>query len=236
VGVPSDYPLHAGQRTFTVRDLVQSEAAICRDGQELTFTLIGMVHYLDTDTRWQSHDGHRWDFERLIREELKQPVIGAACGGTHRLMGLSYAVQRRHEEGKEIRGQWSRAEIFIDDFIEYAWQLQNPDGSMSTQWFEGRADSGDVDRKVRTTGHILEWLVYATPEDQLQEERMVRCVRFLVQAMLQNRDRAWDVGPKGHALRALAQYHRRVFPDSPSPWQGSATAGRAPSQTPSARR
>ena len=67
--------------------------------------LIGLVHYLPPDTTWKNNMGQTFDIPRLIREELKQPIVGAACGGTHRLMGFSYAVQKRKKQGLPITGQ-----------------------------------------------------------------------------------------------------------------------------------
>lgn len=223
VGVPKNYPLHVNGRRFTVSDLIESEMAACRTGQELTFTLIGLSHYLPTDSTWKASDGQPWDFERLIREELGQPVVGAACGGTHRLMGLSYALAQRRREGLPEDGQWNRAAIFINDFVDYAWRLQNRDGSFSTQWFEGREDNNDLDRKLQTSGHIMEWLVFNATEEQLQDERVDRGIAFLAGAMLSGRGNQWQVGPKGHALRAMSLYHRRVFV-SDRPWIANRTA------------
>jgi hypothetical protein len=228
VGVPQDYPLHAGGRKFTVADLIAHEQRECRSGEELTFTLIALAHYIDTDAEWQSKDGETWDFERLLQEELAQPVVGAACGGTHRLMGLSHALRIRKEENLPITGQWARAETFINDFTEYAWKLQNRDGSMSTEWFEGRGDNRDLDRKIQTTGHIVEWMLCHTPDEQLQDERLVRAVRFLASAMSRHPSSEKAIGPKGHALRSLALYAQRVFKD-PRPWdpQQETQEGRA---------
>ena len=159
--------------------MVESEMLACRSGEELTFSLIGLSHYLDTDTIWLNADGETWSFERLIKEELSQPIVGAACGGTHRLMGFAHALRKRRAAGKPITGQWKRAEIFMKDFEKYAYRLQNRDGSMSTDWFEGREDNGDMDRKIQTTGHMVEWLLTITPDAKLQEPRLVNAVRFL---------------------------------------------------------
>ncbi|QDV41761.1 hypothetical protein Enr13x_16040 [Stieleria neptunia] len=215
--VPTDYPLYAGKMKYDVTALIESEKRACKAGEELTFTLIGLSHYLDTDSRWVADDGTRWDFERLIEEELKQPIVGSACGGTHRLMGYTHALRKRRAEGKPITGQWKRAEIFTDDFVNYAYSLQNRDGSMSTNWFDGRADNGNVDRKVQTTGHIVEWLLTVTPDDQLQDRRLVAAVAFLLRSMGSDLDHDWSIGPKGHALRSLAMYHQRVF-RAGTPW------------------
>lgn len=228
--VPFDYTLYAGDNRYTVGDLIESEMLACRSGEELTFTLIGLSHYLDTDIAWRNSDGEVWDFERLIREELSQPIVGAACGGTHRLMGYAHALRKRRAEGKPITGQWKRAEIYTRDFINYAYQLQNRDGSMTTDWFEGREDNGDLDRKIQTTGHIVEWLLTITPDSQLQDRRLVSAVRFLLKSMYEERGRDWSIGPKGHALRSLAMYYERVYRSGPA-WRSPRTA-----QSPRSRR
>ncbi|MCA9136625.1 MAG: hypothetical protein KDB00_07695 [Planctomycetales bacterium] len=215
--VPTSYPLHAGKMKYDVAALIEAEKRACKAGEELTFTLIGLSHYLDTDSTWIADDGTEWDFERLIAEELKQPIVGAACGGTHRLMGYSHALRKRRAEGKPITGHWKRAETYTEDFIKYAYSLQNRDGSMSTDWFEGRADDGNVDRKIQTTGHIVEWLLTVTPDDQLQDQRLVAAISFLLRSVGSDLDHDWSIGPKGHALRSLAMYHQRVF-RSGTPW------------------
>lgn len=220
IDVPVQYPVYASKKQFTVRDVLRREMEDCKSGDELTFTLIGLAHYADSDTSWIARDGEAWDVERVIREELKQPIVGAACGGTHRLMGFGHALRRRRAEGKAITGEWDRADRFIKDFIDYTWTLQNRDGSMSTAWYEHREDNGKLDRKIQTTGHMLEMLMVVTPDHQLQTPQMLRTAEFLANAMYSERGRDWEVGPKGHALRSLAMYYQRVFRD-PTPWRNA---------------
>ncbi|PNY34427.1 hypothetical protein [Rhodopirellula sp. MGV] len=224
--VPVEYPLYAGQMKYNVDALIKSEQRGCKPENELTFTLIGFSHYLDTDSTWIAADGSEWDFERLIAEELEEPIVGAACGGTHRLMGYAHALRKRRAEGKPIEGHWKRAEIYTNDFIDYAYSLQNRDGSMSTEWFEGRGDNNDVDRKIQTTGHIVEWLLTVTPDEDLQDRRLVAAVSYLLRAMASDLDHDWAIGPKGHALRSLAMYHQRVF-RAGTPWVPQQTASAA---------
>ncbi len=221
--VPLDYPVYASNQKFSLRELVESEMLACRSGEELTFSLIGLSHYLDTDTVWLNAQGETWSFERLIKEELSQSVVGAACGGTHRLMGFAHALRKRRAAGKPITGQWKRADIFMEDFEKYAYRLQNRDGSMSTDWFEGREDNGDMDRKIQTTGHMLEWLLTITPDAKLQEPRLVNAVRFLANTIYTQRGHDWKIGPKGHALRSLAMYYERVYGGDKA-WQSSSMA------------
>jgi hypothetical protein len=221
--VPADYPLYAGDQKYSLNDIIDSEMLACKSGEELTFTLIGLSHYLDTNLVWRNAQGETWDFERLIREELAQQIVGAACGGTHRLMGFAHAMRKRRAEGRPMTGQWKRAEMFTQDFVDYAYRLQNRDGSMSTDWFEGREDNGNLDRKIQTTGHIVEWLLTVTPDSQLQNPRLVSAIRFLLTSMYNERDNEWKIGPKGHALRSLAMYYERVYQSGPA-WQSNAVA------------
>lgn len=223
IDVPASYPIFVGRTKYNVDDVIEREMLDCKTGNELTFTLIGLSHYIDTNTQWTAGDGQTWNFERLIKEELAQPVVGAACGGTHRLMGFAHALRRRRAEGRPITGQWERADRYVKDFIAYTWQLQNRDGSMSTSWFEKSEDNGEMDRKIQTTGHMVEFLLTALPDDQLQSPQLLRSMSFLVNTLYEERGHDWPVGPKGHALRALAMYYRRVF-DRADPWRPVAVA------------
>ena len=210
--VKRDYPMRIDGHEFDVEDLVEYEQSTCRSGEELTFKLIGLVHYLPLDAKWTNEDGEKWDLPELIREELAQPIRGAACGGTHRMMGFSYAV-RTHEKRKpgKLKGQWRRAKRFVEDYHKYAFSLQNNDGSFSSDWFSGKSDWGDVHRKLETTGHILEWLVYSLPRERLEDPRVILSVNYLATLMKKHRDTELKIGPQGHALRALALYEHRVF-------------------------
>lgn len=209
--VPEDFEIRIQGKSFTVADLIAYEQATCRPRTELTFKLIGLSHYLPSDAEWTSNDGQKWTIARLIEEELAQPVVGAACGGTHRLMGLTYAVKNRADEGKPLDGQWQRAQLFLDDFQKYTLGLQNPDGSFSTKWFERREARSDSQRRVQTTGHILEWLICNLPEDQLTSPEVVKAVAYLSNLMYRERGTDWKIGPKGHAIHALNLYDQKVF-------------------------
>lgn len=210
-GVPRRFPIRIRGEQFVIDDLVESEKLSCEADTELTFKLIALSHYLDSDAKWKSRDGQSWSIERLISEEISQPINGVACGGTHRLMGLSYAVRRRLEEGREISGEFERAYRYVRDYHEYAFALQNRDGSFSTEWLKQRAYRVDPDRWIQTTGHILEWLAYSLPDEELTSPRMVRSVGFLARTLNSQRSREWEIGPLGHALRALRVYDQRVF-------------------------
>ncbi len=213
--VPIDYGLKLGGEVFTVSDLVEFEKRTCLPKTELSFKLLALVHYLDSDAAWQNQDGEDWDIPRLIKEELAQPVIGGTCGGTHRMLGLSYAVRKREKRGEPIDGQWLKAKKYVEDYYDYAFKLQNPDGSFSSEWLRRRADWGSVDRRLNTTGHILEWLVCSLPDEQLRDERVVKSVEYLIQLLMEHQTHDLEIGARGHALHALAVYDERVFASVP---------------------
>jgi hypothetical protein len=213
--VKTDFPMQVEGKTFTVADLIQYEKENCRARTELTFKLIAFMHYLKSDEKWKSNDGQDWDIPRVIKEELAQPIVGAACGGTHRMTGFSYAVRRRELRGEPFTGQWQRAKKFVEDFHDYAFKLQNPDGSFSTDFFAGRADNGPPTKRLETTGHITEWLAFSLSKEQLVEPRTIKSVAYLTNLLTEHRNEKWGIGPLGHGLHALAMYDERIFGGKP---------------------
>ncbi|MEC7696248.1 MAG: hypothetical protein VYA11_04050 [Planctomycetota bacterium] len=214
--VHADYPMKVEGRDFTVLDLVEREKRSCRPKTELTFKLIGLSHYLESDETWKDDRGSDWNIPRLLKEEMQQPIIGAACGGTHRLFGLSYAINRRIHKGKPVDGQYRRAEVYIKDYQKYTFKMQNPDGSFSTRFFSGRGAANDLDRRLLTTGHISEWLAFSLSKKELTDPRMVHAMDYLAGLLLRGKYPGWKVGPLGHALHAVNIYNDRVFKDTVS--------------------
>lgn len=211
--VSAKSPLLLGEHEFTVADLIEAEKLNCRSGTELTFALIGLAHYLPTDAIWRSRDGEAWSLERLMQEELRQPIRTAPCGGTHRLFGLAYGCQRRLKATGELDGVYERADRYVRDYQNLTLQrLQNRDGSFSTEWFKYPADrDDDIDRKIQTTGHILELLVASVDQKMLYEHRIITAAEFLAVSLAREANRDWKNGPLGHALHALSIYQERVW-------------------------
>lgn len=209
--VQPDYPIQVQGRSFTVADFVEYEKLTCRSGMELTFKLIALAHYLPTDESWQNDQGQTWTIDRLTREEIAAPINGAACGGTHRLMGISYAYKKRQQRGEPIEGESLRAQQYIRDYQQYTYRLQNADGSFSTSWLKGPGAQPNLDRRVQTSGHILEWLAYSVEDDELTDPRLVKAVDYLATVLIERRNHRWQVGHLGHALHGLALYDARLF-------------------------
>jgi hypothetical protein len=233
--INENYPLLVEGHELKVADLVEMEKRTCYPRTELTFKLIGLMHYLDSDASWVNDQGMQWDIPRLIAEEIRQPVRGAACGGTHRLSGLTLAYKTREKRGEPVEGQYLQAKKFVTRYQQYAYRLQNRDGSFSTEWFRGPGNEQSIDRKLKTTGHLLEWLLYAANEKELHHGRTTKAVNYLASIMQQNSSKDWEAGPLGHALHALLVYDRMVF--SPHDAQGESTlATKTPTSRQTARK
>lgn len=229
--VRSDYPLKVEGRDFTVADLIEMEKATCYPRTELTFKLLGLQRYLDMDARWTNDQGMAWDFPTLLREEMRQPVRTAACGGTHRLSGLILTVKKRQRLGEPVDGAYAEAARFVANYQNYCYRLQNSDGSFSTEWFKGPGAEEDIDRRLKTTGHQLEFMIYASSEQQLTYYRTVKAVNYLANIMWANRARDWEAGPLGHALHALVLYDRFVFAPHDAPAAAPGPVAVKPSYT-----
>ena len=211
--VSKNSPIVLQSKSFTVADLVEEEKLSCKSGTELTFALISLAHYIPSDATWTNRDGETWSLRRLVEEEIVQPIRGAACGGTHRLFGLAYGCQRRLKATGRLDGVYARADKYVRDYQNLALtKLQNHDGSFSTEWFKYPADrEDDIDRKIQTTGHILEWLVSSLDQENLYQPRLVAAVEFLTAALAREPSREWKIGPLGHALHALTIYQERAW-------------------------
>ncbi len=217
-GVPADYEIRAGDAQGTVADLVEFEKRACRSGSDRPFALIGLSYYLDDGATWQNEWGEDWSIERLVREELARSCSASTSAVTCRLMGLSYAVDRRRLRKLPIEGVYADVEAYLDKFHEHALSLQNADGSWHPTFFARQGTSNDTSGVLRSTGHILEWLVFSLPEDRLSDVRVVRSVGYLSKRLGAPSTRA-NVSSMSHrdlqttmrAARALVLYDRRAF-------------------------
>ncbi|MBN1394877.1 MAG: hypothetical protein JW959_07630 [Pirellulales bacterium] len=222
--VPADYPVRVGKDVRKVADLVEAEELACRSGTDKSLVLIGLSFYLD-EPQWKNDLGEEWSLEKIVEEELARPFPTAPDGGLNRLLGLSYAVERREKKGQPIEGQFQRAKKFIDEYQDYALKLQNSDGSWGPRFLAAKSASNDPAAVLRSTGRVLEWLALSLPEDRLQDPRVTGAVYYLTRLLSNQRYRSsapslntQEIVSLGHALHALALYDQRVFkPFDPKP-------------------
>ncbi|MCH5375953.1 MAG: ADP-ribosylation factor-directed GTPase activating protein isoform b, partial [Planctomycetes bacterium] len=134
--LPPTQTIVVGDRVFTMEDFVrQVQWDVPRNvNQEYSWTLIGLTTYLPTTATWTAQDDKTWSIERLVDLETRQELATSACGGTHRLIGLSMALNRHLAEGHPIEAVWAEANKRIQDGIDAARRYQNEDGSFSSNY------------------------------------------------------------------------------------------------------
>ena len=197
-GLDSDHIIDVHGRTFTIGDWVRQ-------------VQYGLTLYLPTDATWTASDGHTWSVERLLQLEVDKDINDSACGGTHRLIGMSMALNQHLAQSGKIEGVWKLADSKIQDYIELARQFQNPDGSFSTKYFERPATSADLAKALSTTGHMVEFLSISLTDLQLQEAWVKRAVVFLCDVFRRTESFDLECGGLYHAAHGLAIYRERMF-------------------------
>jgi hypothetical protein len=226
--VPPNYEIRVGKRRAAVADLVEYEKRACRTGTDQAHRLLGLACYIQEDKPWKNELGDEWSLARLLTEELNRGVALDNRAVTQRLLGISYAMERRRQSKLSMDGAYARAQRFLDEFANYALSAENADGSWHSSFFAFRGASRDATGMLYSTGHILEWLAYWLPDEMLNDPRIVRSVGYVAAALdaqLTRRGLASssprEIGAVTHAAAALMNYDRRVFrpydPQKPAP-------------------
>ena len=222
IGLPPDQKIIVQEREFTLQDLLTQAQWEVVDGMEASWTVMALSSYLSPlDTPWTASDGKEWTLEKLMAMEAAQDLAESPCGGTHRLYGLSmalnnYLAERAANGDKSpLAGGWAAADKKIKDSIELAKKHQQPDGTFSTQFFIRPATSPDIALQLHATGHTFEFLTMSLSDQQLREPWMTRAADALCRLFVVTR--SMDLGGGGlyHAAHGLILYRQRLFGPMP---------------------
>jgi hypothetical protein len=217
-GIPADREFIVGGKRYKFLDFVhhsQKRARVAAD-QELSWTIVVVGQYLGTDIPpWTNSLGEQLSYEDLVRYEVDAIVEQATCGGTHRLFGLKWAQNLHLQKGGKTVGVWKDLEDEQVKYQQLARKYQNADGSFSTESFRGPGDARDMQLRMNTTGHILEWLAYALPVEELRREWVERAASRLALMFWEIKNQSMETGSLYHAVHGLRIYYARVFGDSP---------------------
>jgi hypothetical protein len=212
-GLPRDFTFKSGDRTFTVADWIHTAKMECNDHEEMTWTLWSLVFYDESDAEWYNAQGEHWSIERLIRKQINTPISRAACGGNHGLFAVACARNAYLQAGHSLRGAWLEGHMWLTQYVELAKRWQNPDGSFSAEWYRTPAHTGDVNRRLTTTGHCLEFLMVALPQDELSKPWVRRAVERICHDLIDPRGVPVDgkaVGGMYHSVNAIMLYSERM--------------------------
>jgi hypothetical protein len=218
-GMKLDRKFKVQGHDYTFEDFIrQSRArASITKNQELSWAIIIIGQYYGTNHAWVNNANESLRYEQVVRYELDQSVTEAACGGTHRLFGLTWAYHLHLKNGGKKEGVWLDVARKIAEYQQIAKKLQNPDGTFSTDYFKGPGRAPDTEARISTTGHILEWLALAMTDDELRAPWMQNAVSGLSLLILNMGNESIDGGALYHAAHGLYIYHARVF-GTPAPF------------------
>jgi hypothetical protein len=191
--------------------------------------LWGLQHYLKPDTQWVNQHNEPWSIERLVQIETNAPVVGAPCGGNHRLFALTRTRDKHLKYGGKLVGIWAQTDHKIRQHIEIARSLQNYDGTFSSKFYETSGYTNDLNQRFNTTGHTMEFLSIGLPDDRLNEPWVQKAVAALCNDLIVNRQRQIDCGPLYHTLNSLIIYRDRIQSLQPDT---QPTPGVTPTPTP----
>lgn len=232
VGLKLDQEIKAASQTFTIEDyLRQVEHDVPYNvEQEYSWTLMALTAYRPTDYEWTAGDGNKWTIERLMQIEVDHDLGVSACGGTHRMAGIVMALNRHKAAGGQLTGAWKAADDKVRDCVATAKKFQNPDGSLSTNWFQRPGNAPDVRERLGCTGHALEFVILASTDEELRQPWIQRSVMYLCDLLNKTRKLDLECGALYHAAHGLVLYRQRVF----GPKSYVQTAAGQPSSPPGA--
>ena len=211
--LPLDHRIgvEGGKGYVTMADMVKHAQAMVNMNEEISWTLWFLTHYLEPDAVWTNHNGERWGMEKLVSIQTGQNVLTGPCGGTHGLFALAYARNSYLQKHGKVTGTWLAADQKIKRYIAEAAAGMNADGSFSSRFFaEPNQHTEDPTDRLKSSGHMLEWLMMAVPEQELKE-KWVRYAVFRVASDLINfSNQEIDPGPLYHAVHSITLYRERV--------------------------
>lgn len=198
------------RNTVTMADMIEHTKMTVNNREEITWTLWFLTHYVDIDEEWTNATGEAWSMEELVRVQTASPVINTACGGCHGLYAIAYARNAYLQKHGRLRGVYYQAEQKLSKHIELARTMQNYDGSFSTEFFKGTGHSRDFNERLKASGHMLEWLMMALPEERLNEGWVRKAVASIATDLIHNASQPAECGPLYHALNSLIMYRDRA--------------------------
>ncbi len=222
-GLGLEQPIRWQGETYTLGDMLRRTQWDVEEGMELSWTLIALSRYLPPGTQWKNHHGETWTVERAVAWEAEQDLDSSACGGTHRLIGMTMALRAYFPDQAELDGPWAQAQQQIRRAVALARAYQQPDGAFSAQYFRRPGSTPDVKKRLGTTGHTVEFLALALEPEELAAPWMENAVRHLCQLLQETEDLAIECGALYHALHGLQVYYQRRFlgrdPSRETMWQ-----------------
>jgi hypothetical protein len=211
--LPLDEKMMVAGKDHTVADYIeQMKLDVPRNEiREYSWTLMALTAYFPSDHRWTASDGQEWNIEKLVQIELEHSLDNSPCGGTHRMTALTMVYNRHVEAGGKVEGVWEKLRERIDDCIKKSRQFQNPDGSLSANFFVRSGKATELANALHSAGHTLEFLTTALDKERLEEDWVQRAVLDVCKLFRKTKAVDVECGALFHAAHGLVLYREKVF-------------------------
>jgi hypothetical protein len=212
-GVPASHAVTVDGKQYTFADFYRHSKmrASTTKNQELSWAIVIVGSIYGPDYAWTNSFGEKLRYEDIVRYELAEPIDTAACGGTHRLFGLTWAYQLHRARGGEPTGVWKDVLEKTTLYKMNARKFQNSDGSFSTAYVSKADNHRELGPRIAATGHVLEWLTLELSDDEIRQQWVQDAASALSVMILENQNNPLDGGALYHAVHGLYMYRARVF-------------------------
>jgi hypothetical protein len=213
-GVKPERKFKVAGNDYTFMDFIRhtKARASAKANQELEWAILIIGQHFGTDITWKNAAGETVHFEDLVRKELGKSLDNAACGGTHRLFGLSWVYHLHLQKGGQTTGVWQEVADKLDEHKRLARKLQNrSSGLFSTNFFKEAGDAPDTQLRMNTSGHIFEWLALALTDKELKEPWVTDAANALATMFLDIQGAPMEGGTLYHAVHGLLIYYSRLY-------------------------
>jgi beta-lactamase regulating signal transducer with metallopeptidase domain len=210
--LPLDTQFGTPDGPITIQDMIDHAKMVVNDREAVSWTILALCRYLPPDTKWTNAKGEEWSIERLVDIEVGKQVGGPTSpnGGTDLLYALAVARNEYLKTGKPLEAVWLKADEKIRTYIDVAKSQQNPDGTLSSDFFRSSKRKDDFDKRLASSGHLLQFLMHAVSDEQLKEDWIRRAVEATANDIQVNGKEYVSCDPLFTATEALTTYLERV--------------------------
>jgi hypothetical protein len=211
--LPLDETIVVEGQNHTIQDYIDQIKldVVENPTQEFSWTLMALTAYYPTDYSWKAKDGSDWSIARLVEIELGHNLDQSACGGTHRMTGLTMAYNRRMASGKPMDGVWAKLGERIEECQKKAKEYQNPDGSLSSNYFARPGKAADLAVAMGSAGHVMEFLATSMDKEELDQPWVKRAVLDVCKTFRKTKPVDVECGALFHAAHGLVLYREKMY-------------------------
>jgi len=218
--ITPDYEMKISEKEYAIADLIKSEQYQCSSRVDMSMVLVGLSFYLTPKDEWKNRLNEKWSLKRVVAEELTRRPDQSNVAATNQLLGLSAAIQCYERNNAPLEDVLLEAQRSIEEYQKFAFSIQNPSGLWHPLFFSYKGDDPNPDSTLYASAHILRFLVFSLPDDQLRDPRLAKAVTALASRVAKVRSNLPLSDMSGQqleglttALHALKIYDERLYPE-----------------------